>query len=187
MLQYIKEDTIACADFSFTKAVKDSYGTHIERCYQCYTCSAGCPLVYAMDYLPHQIIRMVQLGLKEPVLSSSTIWICVACETCATRCPNEIEIVELMDILRQMSLKENVRHKEKNIILAHRCFLKEIKRWGRVHEISLIVSLKLKTREFFRDIGLGTKMFLKGKLKILPAKVKAKEQINKIFESIKLK
>ena len=56
-------------------------------------CSDGCPVAYVMDYYPNQIIHMVRLGLKDKILNSTTIWLCASCETCATRCPNEIDIV----------------------------------------------------------------------------------------------
>jgi len=42
--------------------------------------------------------------------------------------------------------------------------------------------LKMKTREFFKDMILGMKMFLKGKLKIMPHKIKGVNQIKGIFE-----
>ena len=89
-------------DKTFRDHVIETAGEEIFDCYQCYKCSAGCPVSYTMDLLPHQIIRSVLFGRKEKVLSSSTIWICASCETCTTRCPNEIDIAKVMDVLRQI-------------------------------------------------------------------------------------
>jgi heterodisulfide reductase subunit C len=61
-----------------------------------------------MDYLPNQIIRMIQLGMEEQVLSSRTIWLCSSCLTCSTRCPREIDIAEIMDCLRRLAYKKKV-------------------------------------------------------------------------------
>ena len=127
-------------------------------------------------------MRMVQLGVKERVLSCSTIWLCAACETCATRCPNEIELVNVMDTLREMALEEGVEVKEKEIVSMHKTFLSLVKSRGRQHEISLLVLLKMKTKEFLKDMILGMRMFLKGKLKILPHKIKGVEEVKGIFE-----
>jgi len=125
---------------------------------------------------------MVQLGVKDKVLTSSTIWLCAACETCATRCPNEIELVNVMDTLREMALEEGVKIKEKEIVSMHKTFLSVVKSLGRQHEISLLVLLKMKTREFLKDMILGMNMFLKGKLKIMPHKIKGMDQIKGMFE-----
>ena len=89
-------------DKLFKDIVIESAGEEIYDCYQCYKCSAGCPVSFDMDLLPHQVIRSVLFNQEEKVLSSRTIWICATCETCTTRCPNEIDIAGVMDVLRQI-------------------------------------------------------------------------------------
>jgi len=186
-MEYISEKGSEICDQAFAQEVKKLSDAHLDRCYQCYTCTAGCPVAYAMDYYPHQIMRMVQLGVKERVLSCSTIWLCAACETCATRCPNEVDLVRVMDTLREMALQKGVEVKEKNIVSMHKTFLSLVKSLGRQHEISLLVLLKMKTREFFKDMILGMRMFFKGKLKIMPHKIRGIDQIKEIFERSQLK
>jgi heterodisulfide reductase subunit C len=70
---------------SFAIDIINVSGEKINNCYQCKKCTAGCPITFAMDILPHQIIKYIQLGLEEKVLTSKTIWLCAACETCGTR------------------------------------------------------------------------------------------------------
>ena len=181
-MEYIGDSGTEICNQDFAKKVKEISNANLDRCYQCYTCTVGCPIAYAMDYYPHQIMRMVQLGVKDKVLTSSTIWLCAACETCATRCPNEIELVNVMDTLREMALEEGVEIKEKEIVSMHKTFLSVIKSLGRQHEISLLVLLKMKTREFLKDMLLGMNMFLKGKLKIMPHRIKGVDQIKGMFE-----
>ena len=70
--------------------VREETGQSVFNCYQCGKCTAGCPLASEMDYSPHQILRMLQLdlpGMEEEVLGALSIWLCLTCETCATRCP----------------------------------------------------------------------------------------------------
>ena len=82
----MKNNQIVCKEFrrEFIKEVmKMPGGEKILDCIQCGSCSGGCPSMFAMDYSPMQIIKMINLGMKEEVLSSSTIWVCSLCYTCA--------------------------------------------------------------------------------------------------------
>ena len=89
--------------------------------------------------------------------------------------------------LREMALEEGVEIKEKGIVSMHKTFLSLIKSLGRQHEISLLVLLKMKTKEFFKDMILGMKMFFKGKLKIVPHKIKNLDEVRGIFERSDMK
>src|SRR3972149_6970433 len=75
-------------------------GQKISSCFQCQKCTGGCPLTFGMDILPHQLIRLLHLGQLDRVLASETIWVCAACETCGTPCPNHIDIAHGMDTPR---------------------------------------------------------------------------------------
>ncbi len=183
-MQYVDKSGQATYDADFPRKVKEASRTSIDRCYQCLTCSLGCPVAFAMDYTPNQIVRMVQLGLKQQTLTSSTIWICASCETCVTRCPHDVDILRVMDALREMALREKVGGKERAIAAFHRTFLGSIRQWGRQHELSMLLQLKLKTRDFFSDIGLGIKMLLKGKLKLLPPRFRGSKEVKAIFQRI---
>jgi heterodisulfide reductase subunit C len=138
-----------------------------------------------MDYKPNQINRMIQMGYKHRVLNSSSIWLCVGCQMCITRCPMQINLPRVMDTLRELALKENIPSKEHNITMFHQLFLDSVKRWGRVHEIELIGLYKLKSKTIFQDMQLGQKMFFKGKLSILPEMIKGKKEIKQIFKRCK--
>jgi heterodisulfide reductase subunit C len=179
-MQYINKEGRTELDRRFGEHVKEESGAEIDRCYQCLTCSLGCPSAFAMDYLPHQIVRMAQIGLRQEVLTSSTIWVCADCQTCATRCPNEVDLVGMMDVLREISLREGLA-KERAVVDFHRIFLGNIEQWGRQHELSLIIKLKLKTRDLFSDLPSGIKMLKKGKLKLLPERFKEIKNVRDIF------
>ncbi|MFC1915389.1 4Fe-4S dicluster domain-containing protein [Chloroflexota bacterium] len=183
-MQYFDKSGQKTYDADFFREVKEASRMNIERCYQCLTCSLGCPSAFAMDYMPNQLVRMVQLGLKEQVLASSTIWVCANCEACVTRCPNDVEIPRLMDVLREMALREKAVEKEKKSATFHRTFLGSIKQWGRQHELSMLLQLKLRTKDFFSDLDMGIKMLLKGKLKLLPPRFKDIKNLRAIFQRI---
>ena len=169
-------------DPKFLEEAKKRSGEDLSLCYQCLKCTAGCPTAPYMDVRPNNIIRMIQMGMKEEVLGSSAIWLCVSCETCGTRCPNKIDIGVLMDALREMAVEEKVPAKEKNIHLLHEAFVQSIKRGGRVHEATMLIDYKLRSRDFFTDLGPGMIMFFKGKIPLLPSLIKGRQEIKRIFE-----
>ena len=169
-------------DPKFLEETKKRSGEELSLCYQCLKCTAGCPTAPYMDIRPNNIIRMIQMGMKGEVLGSSAIWLCVSCETCGTRCPNKIDIGVLMDALREMAIEEKVPAKEKNIHLLHEAFVQSIKRGGRVHEATMLIDYKLRSKDFLTDLIPGMRLFMKGKIPLLPSLTKGRREIKRIFE-----
>ncbi|MDZ7262528.1 MAG: 4Fe-4S dicluster domain-containing protein [candidate division KSB1 bacterium] len=181
-------------DLDFCEQVQQQSQSHLERCYQCYTCALGCPVAFATDYTPNQIIRMVQAGLREKVLQSGLIWLCASCETCVARCPNEVDIVKLMDTLRSMSLQEQPAKRVKDVIHMHKTFLKNVEKRGRIHELGFIIGMKMGSVETLKpsvqlleDALLGYKMFSRGKLKLLPHRIQGVNHIKEIYRKVQEK
>jgi len=94
----------------FVVKIEEISGQNLLSCYQCGKCSAGCPAVSQMDILPNQIIRYAQLGFKDELLQSKSIWICASCFTCNSRCPNGIKIAEVIEAIRQILLRKREDH-----------------------------------------------------------------------------
>jgi len=92
-------------DQSFPEEImKHPGGEKLYLCYQCGSCAGGCPVGKITDsYRPRQIIRMALLGLRDEVLSSDSIWLCASCYTCQERCPQGVEIADLMLVIRNMA------------------------------------------------------------------------------------
>ena len=91
----------------FVKKVAEISGQNLRFCYQCGKCSAGCPMSSAMDLLPNQIMRLVQLGLEEDIANSKTVWLCASCLTCTVRCPKGVDISRVMEALRVIALRKS--------------------------------------------------------------------------------
>ena len=81
---------------------------NLMLCYQCGRCSGGCPSVSAMDLLPNQAIRYLQMGNIRKVLDSKTIWICASCFMCTVRCPRGIDLARVFEAVRLLKLRENI-------------------------------------------------------------------------------
>ena len=90
-----------------------------------------------------------------------------------------------MDTLREMAVEESVPAREKNIHLLHEAFIDSIRRGGRVHEATMLIDYKLRSRDFFTDLVPGMKLFLKGKIPLFPERIKGRQEIKRIFEKCK--
>ena len=83
--------------------VNDLSRQTIQLCYHCHKCTAGCPAAFAMEYGPDRILRLIQFGQQERLLSSRDPWLCLGCEMCGAHCPNEIDINEVMIALKEIA------------------------------------------------------------------------------------
>jgi heterodisulfide reductase subunit C len=153
----------------------------IELCYHCHKCTAGCPVVDQMQYGPDRILRMVQLGEKEALLQSEDIWVCVGCETCGSRCPNEIDAARVLGALREIAYLEHAAIAEPSAVKFHRLFLGLVKTTGRMHEVSLLALHKLWTLNLFSDLPAGARLFLMGKVPLKPSMIKGRDDIKRIY------
>jgi heterodisulfide reductase subunit C len=169
-------------DLRFAEEIRSLSGQNVQRCYYCLRCTAGCPATPYMDYPPAQLLKRVQLGQKEAVLASSAIWLCIGCETCGTRCPNEIHAGAVIDALRRMALAEGVEPAEKTVWKLHEAFLDSIRTWGRLHELTMLLQYKVTSGELFSDLDMGLDMLLKGKIHPLPKRIRGMDAVKALFE-----
>ncbi|MBN2574243.1 MAG: 4Fe-4S dicluster domain-containing protein [Deltaproteobacteria bacterium] len=173
------------ARHSLAARLKEVGEVDVADCYQCGKCTAGCPAAEEMDVAPSQILRLLQTESpkhEKRALESMSIWLCIGCETCVTRCPQEVDLPRAMDILRQESLARNVANRAADDIVAfHKAFLHSIERSGRVFEFGMIGDYKLRTGHLFQDLGAAPSMFLKGKMSLLPHGGGSKREVGRMF------
>ncbi len=94
------------SDFKY-EISKTPGGEKLLNCFQCGTCTSDCPIARFSDtYRPRQIVRMAQLGLRNKVLSSNTLWLCASCFTCTDRCPQDVEVANVIRVLRNLAARE---------------------------------------------------------------------------------
>jgi heterodisulfide reductase subunit C len=97
-------------DPKFKKEISKVPGIEkIKLCFQCGTCTADCPIArFSEIYSPRKIMRLTQLGMKDRLLSSESLWLCAACFTCVDHCPQGVDIVSVVTALRNMAVKEGI-------------------------------------------------------------------------------
>ncbi|MCK4964406.1 MAG: 4Fe-4S dicluster domain-containing protein, partial [Dehalococcoidia bacterium] len=177
-------------DPSWRHMIEALSGQKISACYQCEKCSSGCPVAFAMDIVPHRLMRHLNLGLINEVLNCNTPWVCASCETCTTRCPNGIDIAHIMDTLRQLSKGQGTGPSNRNPVFLNSAFLGSIKRHGRVHELEMVTGYTLKSEGIsglLKQTGLGLGMLLKGKLRLFPRRLRGVKQVRDIFRETEVK
>ncbi|MBW2217462.1 MAG: 4Fe-4S dicluster domain-containing protein [Deltaproteobacteria bacterium] len=174
----------------FLNRIQGETGTNVSACYQCERCTNACPVSYFMDIKPHQAMRYVQLGWREDLLKSSTIWVCLSCEMCTTYCPNEVGVAEIINHLRNIAAHSSITPKEKNLAVFHQTFLEVLRKSGRVNEFRLmnayylkpnILREKIKSGSFKEELLLGMTLLKKGRLKPFTSRSKAIKDIQKAY------
>ena len=157
----------------FKEEVASQVGTlDLSHCFQCGVCSGSCPTMSHMEYGPRRILHMVNLGMADTVLPSHDIWMCVSCYSCSARCPQGIQITDIMATLRNMAVARGLaRDKEATF---SRVFVDVLARYGRLCEWQVLLRYYAaeaglsSVTSLMKQAGLGLTMFRKGKLKIRP-------------------
>ena len=89
------------------EVMKEHDGETLKVCFQCGSCTSSCPTArFSTSYRPRTILRMAQLGLRQKVLQSPTLWLCTACFTCTDRCPQDVEVASVLRVLRNLAVKK---------------------------------------------------------------------------------
>jgi Heterodisulfide reductase, subunit C len=177
----MKTVDLAASDREFIRQVEEESGQVVSRCYQCGNCSAGCPMNFAYDVPVNRIMRLIQLGQKDAVLSSKSLAYCATCETCTARCPNNIEVATIMDVCRHMAQREKM-FDVWPVRMFGQSFLKTVELFGRAYEAGLMGAYMAGTMRPFTDIDLVPKVLPKGKLPLLPHSIKGRKEVAAIFK-----
>jgi Heterodisulfide reductase, subunit C len=176
-------DLAAVRDTSFQAAVARESGQKLVSCYQCGNCTAGCAYTQNYDIPVHKVMRLVQLGDREAALSCRSLWLCATCQACTTRCPNNIDVARVMDVLRHMARRAGYAP-EPAVKTFTDGFLASVARHGRVFEVGLAAVFALKGGKPLQDAGLGPAMLSRGKLALFPHEPEGngKAEVAAIFE-----
>ena len=156
----------------------------IKSCIQCGTCTGSCPVSYAMDISPREVIALFRAGDLETLLHSKTIWVCASCYACQTRCPSLIKVTDIMYALKRLAMEKNIYPPHFPVYSLSQSFVKVMNSYGRLHEPRLLVYYLMKTNPF-KLLGfmlLGLRMVKKSRIAYTPSKIKGLEGFKKIIK-----
>ncbi len=160
-------------------------GQNLAACYQCGTCTSTCTANMAFDYPPHVMIRMLQLGMVDQVMSSHTAQLCYDCMTCSSRCPVRIDVADVIETAKNMADERGLPEPERALRLFRKLFLRNVSRHGRLHEASLLFWYNVKSGTLFNDMSLVPLILRKKKVHIHPTRIRNRREIRRIFSVVK--
>ena len=169
---------------SLLRIIEKKADVSLNKCYQCKKCSVGCPVANQTESPPSEIIRRLQLGAGDEILEADLIWICLSCETCYARCPNEIDFAAVIDALRSVALERGVSKPKGNPPLFNRLFLNTVKTFGRAYDLQMIALYKIRTGNILPDTDKFPTMIKKGKMALLPPWGADKRKVRRIFSGM---
>lgn len=90
-------------NFNFRNEVL-KHNASLSFCYQCSTCSCGCPIALLTNgaYNPRKIIEASILGLQDKLVKSQdpNSWLCSTCQKCVELCPQKVELTEIFTLIK---------------------------------------------------------------------------------------
>lgn len=157
--------------------------SRLEMCIQCGSCGGSCPSASAMDHTPRAIFALIRAGKRDDVLHSNTPWMCLSCYHCVVRCPQEIEITDVMYAIKTMAEKEHAFPSNVGPDFGG-VFIGQARRFGRSWDLGLTA------RHYLRHFPLRLPgmtpmafgLFRHGRIGILPARIRQRKQLHAILK-----
>lgn len=176
--------------------VMERSGQNILSCYQCRRCAAGCPVGDETGVTPDRLIRMILLGERDDALQNLLVWKCVACYTCGTRCPNNIQTARITETLKQMSKEAHLEPLTPRVAFFHKAFMASTASGGRVNELQFMRMYEMETLkadfkqgglkavmdELRSQAGLGLAMWKKNRMHFGGEKIKHLAEVKRLYQ-----
>lgn len=177
-----KEEDLRASFLRQLEAIPNS--DKIKSCIQCGTCTGSCPVSYAMDISPRDVIALFRAGDMDTLLNSKTIWVCASCYACQTRCPSLIKVTDIIYALKRLAMEKNIYPPHFPVYSLSKSFVRIMSQYGRLHEPRLLVYYFMKTSPYklFSFVPLGLRMARKKRISYTATKIKDLENFKKIIK-----
>lgn len=160
-------------------------GVDLKDCYQCGKCSAGCPVAPMASMMPREVIRNLQLGNAESVIDADMPWLCASCGMCQARCPQNVDLPNLMLACRRAALREGKKPLQE-VSAFNSIFIDGVKEKGVSDEAALAMKFNVVTGHLAQDALSAPKMVLRGMLNLSEHKVDGASEVKAIIERSRL-
>ena len=131
---------------------------------------------------PHDVMRLVTLDRGERLAADQSIWLCLACETCSSRCPNGCDPARVIDAVREIAVREAPGSVPARVAAFHRSFLAQVRRYGRMFELGMVLEYKLRSGALVQDAASTPGLITRGKLRCMPHRIEGRDEVARIFE-----
>ena len=156
----------------------------VRECYQCGNCSASCPAAFTFDYMPNQLMRMLQVGLVDQVLDSRAIQLCVQCLTCTGRCPRNINISGIFEDLKTVVVAQE-RKVPEHVRVFNKTFMDAVALFGRLPEFYDMARFYMGTlnpKMALGNVGLMVPVMTRRKMPLIPRRSKGASEVGRIYK-----
>ncbi len=92
----------------FTKETEKLAGSMAHMCFQCGTCTGGCPSAPRSTYRIREFMRRGVLGLEEEALTDPDLWLCTTCYSCTDRCPRDLAPTDVIMAMRNLAFRRDI-------------------------------------------------------------------------------
>ena len=80
---------------------------HLQSCYQCGTCTGGCPIARKSKLNIRRLVAEFHLNCDvEHLREKLELWDCTTCKTCSIRCPMGVNPMDLIIEMRSLLVEE---------------------------------------------------------------------------------
>ncbi len=163
-------------------------GERLVHCLQCGSCGGSCPSGGDMEYTPRTLIAMINAGDRDAVLAANTMWACVSCYFCTSRCPQNIPITDIIYTLKRMAIAEH-RYSHTDAPAMAKTFTDFVEMFGRSYEAGLATGYHLLKRwkplRLAQMAPMGIQIFTRGRMAIMPTKIRQVDQLRAIINKAK--
>ena len=183
----MKRDIVASLqDNKLLTEVEEISGTPLATCYQCGKCTGSCPMCGEHEGGPREVIRYVQLGLRDDAFRAVAAWRCVGCMTCSSRCPFCIDVPKAMDAVRRIARREGVKLGEGAMKVDSfiQSFLDGVRDYGRLFEATLMIEYNLNSGYLVTNFHKAGVFLARRKLSSWPVRLKKIDRLRRMFARI---
>jgi heterodisulfide reductase subunit C len=151
----------------------------VRACIQCGTCTGSCPAANEMQFSPRMINAMVKAGMRDEVLSSNSMWMCLSCYLCTERCPRGIKVTDIMYALKRLAIRHNGDNYWAPAPVMERTFVDCVNLTGRLPEMGLTGGYYWRTNPLkaLTMIPLGLKLLSHHRLPLIPSRIKGMQEL----------
>ncbi len=167
---------------NFRQEILRLAGHEVSTCIQCGTCSASCPTANLMKPSIRKLVKLCLEGKKEEAINNDTLWLCTSCLLCTIRCPRGIKPKSVVSALKFIAEQENVGGADQSY---EELWLKQIKEYGRYTELPLTMEfLFIFPQGAVQSLEIGLELMPKGRLELIPQRVKGLGEMKRIVEEL---
>lgn len=158
-------------------------GRLLARCQQCGTCTGSCPVSYAMDISPREMVARFRAGNLTELVGSRSIWLCSSCYACTTRCPVGIKLTDIVYTLKRLAVARRRVPSRLPVLALPAAFIESVRWLGRNSEAWFMLAYYRRTGflQAFGKLGVALALLRRGRLPLRPSPMKGRREVRDIL------